>query len=348
MDKRHILLIGPLPPPNGGVSMHVHRLAKMLSGKYAFDYVDESKIVKPEYFNFRSLQLIRYLKKLRKSDLVYIHSGTPALQYFHIVAGRITGNRVVITLHAYPFRKKWLLRLFDRILFSLANEVILVNPLFKERISLPGKKCSIQNAFIPPVMEEESCLPDHIFQWIKTAVDNNHKVICSNAWRLDVFNNQDLYGLDLCIEVTARLLKKGYPVKFIFNIATIDRYATSYNQYQEKINTMNLSDNFLLINEQLSFVRLMEQSDVFVRPTNTDGDSLSIRESLFLGRKTLASDVVERPAGTILFKNRDIDDFEDKLQQALKEPCLGKSTIHEKEMEKYKSYYAEMIDRVLN
>ena len=348
MDKRHILLIGPLPPPNGGVSIHVHRLAKMLSGKYAFDYIDESKIVKPEYFNFRSLHLIRYLKKFLKSDLVYIHSGTPALQYFHLIAGKITGNRVMITLHAYPFRKKWLPRLFDRILFSWANEIILVNPLFKERISLPENKCSIQNAFIPPIMEEESCLPVHIGQWIKTAADSNYKLICSNAWRLDVFDNQDLYGLDLCIEVTARLLKKGCPVKFIFNIATIDKYAASYKQYQEMINTMNLGDHFLLINEQLSFVRLMEQSDVFVRPTNTDGDSLSIRESLFLGRKTVASDVVERPAGTILFKNRDIDDFEEKLQRALQEPGLDKSTFPEKEMEKYKSYYGEMIDRVLN
>lgn len=348
MGKRQILLIGPLPPPNGGVSIHVHRLAKMLSGKYVFDFIDESKMVKPEYFNFRRLQLVRYLKKLIKSDLVYIHSGTPALQYFHIVAGKITGSRVMITLHAYPFKKKWLPRILDRILFSLANEIILVNPLFKERISLPAKKCSIQNAFIPPIMEEESCLPDHIAQWIKTAADNNHKVICSNAWRLDVFNNEDLYGLDLCIEVTDRLLKKGYLVKFIFNIATIDKYAASYKQYQEKINSMNLDNHFLLINEQLSFVRLMEQSDVFVRPTNTDGDSLSIRESLFLGRKTLASDVVQRPAGTILFKNRDIDDFEEKLQLVLKEPLLDKSTIHEKEMENYISYYGKIIDRVLN
>ena len=46
-----------------------------------------------------------------------------------------------------------------------------------------------------------------------------------------------------------------------------------------------------------------------VRPTNTDGDALSIREAMYFKISVIASDVTTRPENTIIFKNRDLDDF---------------------------------------
>jgi len=42
--------------------------------------------------------------------------------------------------------------------------------------------------------------------------------------------------------------------------------------------------------------------DVFVRPTRADGDALSVREALSLGRKVVASEVGQRPPGCLLFR----------------------------------------------
>ncbi|OFX24294.1 MAG: glycosyl transferase [Anaeromyxobacter sp. RBG_16_69_14] len=45
--------------------------------------------------------------------------------------------------------------------------------------------------------------------------------------------------------------------------------------------------------------------DVFVRPTRADGDALSVREALSLGRKVVASEVGQRPPGCLLFRAGD-------------------------------------------
>jgi glycosyltransferase involved in cell wall biosynthesis len=44
---------------------------------------------------------------------------------------------------------------------------------------------------------------------------------------------------------------------------------------------------------------------VFVRPSRADGDAVSIREALQAGVPVVASDVVERPDGAVLFRTGD-------------------------------------------
>ena len=44
----------------------------------------------------------------------------------------------------------------------------------------------------------------------------------------------------------------------------------------------------------------MAACDVFVRPTLADGDSVSVREALALGRKVVATAVGHRPADVLL------------------------------------------------
>ncbi len=46
---------------------------------------------------------------------------------------------------------------------------------------------------------------------------------------------------------------------------------------------------------------VVAESDVFVRPTLADGDAISVREALALGRPTVASAVGVRPASALLF-----------------------------------------------
>ena len=59
-------------------------------------------------------------------------------------------------------------------------------------------------------------------------------------------------------------------------------------------------------------------SDLTLRATNTDGDALSIRESLFLNTPIIASNATSRPTGTIVFDSRSQDDLNAKVLHELK------------------------------
>jgi hypothetical protein len=109
------------------------------------------------------------------------------------------------------------------------------------------------------------------------------------------------------------------------------------------IKKLNLNECFLLLNENLSFVRLIEQADIVLRPTNTDGDALTIREALYLNKTVIASDVVKRPSGTILFKSRDTNDLEIKIMENISRI----SQMPEKQLNDQKkedlTYYCDLI-----
>jgi glycosyltransferase involved in cell wall biosynthesis len=336
MDKR-ILLVGPLPPPSGGVSVHIQRLSNVLKNDFEVDFIDEAKSVKKEYFNLRNMGLWGYFKKVKKADLIHIHSGASFLRIFHIMIGRLLRKKIVLTLHYYPIRKRKLLRFIDELFYQLAHKVIVVNSNIFQNISLPRNKCVVNNAFLPPVMEDEPELPSNVVNWINNAKKHQKIILCANAWRLDTFNKYDLYGLDMCIEITRRLLTEEFDVSFVFNVSTIDKSGELFQKYHALIEKLDLRDNFFLISEKLSFVRLIEHADIIIRPTNWDGDSLTVREALMLGKPILASDIVERPVGTALFKTRDISDLEIKLKQLL---TLG-STANSSDGVGYKNGYAD-------
>ena len=62
-------------------------------------------------------------------------------------------------------------------------------------------------------------------------------------------------------------------------------------------------------------------SRLFVRPTRTDGDANSIREALYLGVPSIASDAAPRPDGVRTFRSGDLDDFEREVRRALDQPA---------------------------
>jgi glycosyltransferase involved in cell wall biosynthesis len=134
----------------------------------------------------------------------------------------------------------------------------------------------------------------------------------------------------------------------IFNVSSTDKFGEKYQQYQRQIIELGLQDVFLLCNVQMSFVRLIEMADMVVRPTNTDGDALTIKEALYLGKPVLASDVVKRPDGTNLFKNRDVADMADKMAVMLER---NKNNFHDSGDDskiRYYDLYRNLVNSVLS
>jgi len=317
----------------------------MLGNEYEFDFVDEARMIKEEYFNLRRLRLLSYFRKTRNSDLLWVHSGTSFLKIFHIVTGKLFHKKVVLTIHAYPHRKNVLLYYLDKVFFNMADRIVVVNSEITSRIKIPERKCAVMNAFLPPVMEDEPGLPLYIEEWISAKRKKGMLIVSSNAYRLETYKGEDLYGLDLCIEAARRLSGESPEFTFIFNVSVLDDFKETYDRYKEIIRESGLKDNFLLTNENLSFVRLMEQSDIVLRPTNTDGDSLTVREAIYLEKTVIASDVVKRPAGTLLFRSRDVEDLADRLIEVVSKKDLMLEQAQPEII--YKTFYTELIDKTL-
>ncbi len=347
--NKRVLLIGPYPPPYGGVSVHILRFKNLLKDGFNFNIVDESSLKKNEYFNLRSLQIFTYLKAINNTDIIIIHSGNLFVRIFHVFMGKIFSRKTILVLHGFISKPPKIVFRFLGLLYRTADLIIAVNSDIKFRLKLPERKCIIKEAFIPPNIDQEPELPLNISNLLYKFKKQGIRIVCANAFRLETFQNQDLYGLDLCIEVTKRLVEKKVPFIFIFVVSTIEQNSELYFKNEALIKDLNLSEHFFLINEKLSFVKLMLESDVILRPTNTDGDSLTIREALYLNKKILTSDVVERPTGVKLFQNRNIDDLEIQLETLLSEKidntinCIKKENYINVELKKF---YSDLINKI--
>lgn len=347
--KKRILITGPVPPPAGGISIHIWRLKYLLQDEYELDFIDESSIMKKGIFNIRSYNPFAYLNKIIKADLIYVQSGSTYLRLFQLLMAKCFFKKIILTLHSYPSKKNKILYFIDSSIFNFAKQIIVVNENILPRISLPVEKCIIKNAFLPPLLKNEPELPEIIVEFLEKAKAEGKTIICSNASRLDLYNNEDLYGMDMCLEVTQRMNKKGVPVFFIFIVSSIDS-KNIYENYSAKIKDLQIEDTFLLLNIKLSFVKLIQQANIVVRPTNTDGDALTVREALFMNKIILASDVVIRPVGTHLFKNRDVNDFENKLEELIQQNKLPQQKVITDEnnsFNEYRLFYTNLINSVL-
>ncbi|MDD2595639.1 MAG: glycosyltransferase [Bacteroidales bacterium] len=346
--KKTILIIGSSPGHIGGVGIHLSRLVENLRDLYNFDYVDESKTRLPNYYNLRSFNLLKYLKKVLHADIVHIHSSTFFLRAFHIVICKLFFRKhIIVTIHHNPIVEGKFGNKVNTIVLPFCQKVIFVNKEGYNMFNLKKRKSRylVFPAFIPPIIDKEKILPEGLLEWILNKKKENYSIISSNAWKLVISKGEDLYGIDMCIELMKALLLKGEKCAFIFVLSNPKENVELLNIYKQKIKDYQLYDVFLIWEDSISFVRLIQESDLIVRPTNTDGDALSIREALFLNKQIVASDVVDRPEGTIIFHVRDNDDFCDKVSYALKQ---GNVETSGNKIDYYLNFYRELYSQWTN
>jgi len=310
-DKKRLLIIGPAPYDMGGVSIHIRRLSYVIKDNFTINYINEGRNHYNDIFSLRSLNVFQYLKLVLNADIIHIHSGSVLLRLFHIFVCRIILRRkTVLTIHRDVTIEKYLW--LTKSLVDKCQHVITVNSKSYDILYRKSKcKYHLMPAFLPPIIETEEELPSDVTNWLyKCRQIKDSVIMVSNAWNLILHNNCDLYGLDMCIELIKKLIdnnKTNYYLLFV--LATNTNQKQLQEEYERFISENGLNDNILIWNSGLSFVKLIQESDIVLRTTNTDGDALSIREALYYGVNVIASDVVSRPEGTTLFKTRDLDDL---------------------------------------
>jgi hypothetical protein len=322
-------------------------LQHLLKNEFNLDFIDESSSKNKSYFNIKSLNLFVYLKKINNTDLVFIHSGNRLFKKLHIILGKLFGKKVIITIHGYGKKRSFFFRLYDQMIFNLANKIIIVNPEIRQKVNLKESKIVIKNAFLPPILNEEPNLSNVIESRLIESKQQNKTIVCANASRLDNFNGEDLYGLDMSIEATKMLVDAGIAVDVIYIVSSLDTGEEKFQKAQYLIQQYQIQSSFFLIHEKASFVKLIEQSDMVIRPTNTDGDSLTIREGLYLNKIVLASDVVQRPEGTKLFKTRNTADLFEQMKELITLKNTVNNQSHKASVEN-EQFYSTLLNEIYN
>jgi len=305
---KHIYNIGIYPPPYGGVSNHIKRLSEFLSNneiKNSIIYNSEILYNDEKFISFSFKNIIKLLISKKKQ---IFHSHDYNLKRLFILYLLSFRNKTILSFHNERFLDYvkslgFIKGKFYYLLLSKINFIIVDNNKCEKLIKnlVNHDRIKVIPEFIPPL--EIPPLPDKILQIIK----NKKLVLSSNAFRISFHNNEDLYGIDLLIDLTSLLKNDGYDFVFIFLLPDIGDHEY-FKKLNTKISQLELNEHFIFITEPLEeAASLWKHSDIVFRATNTDGNSLTILEALSLNKIVIASDCVERPENTILFKTRDLN-----------------------------------------
>ena len=316
--------IGPLPPPLGGISVYLYRLSKLEKKSIFLDQKEFQKFFKSSFwfikqiFNFNKKNYVCHSHSLYIRLMLYFLSFLSIHEFSLIIHGR----SLIEQYNKSNFFMKFLIgKMLKR-----AEFIQVVNNDFRVFINSLGiktKRIFVKNAFLPPPIEEESKILNTYDGSLINFLQIKKPLITANAYALVFHSEQDLYGLDMCIELT-KLLKKDYPnIGFLFALADEKRNPIYLEKMKNKVKELKLQENFYFMIGQKELWPIFRKIDLMVRPTNTDGDSISIREALHFNTLVVASNITTRPEGCILFQNRDLNDFYNKCKLSLKKIQLS-------------------------
>lgn len=322
-----IIQVGPYPPPLGGISMYVKRIKQNL------DLKNIDNIVLNVYSDNNYQYFNNNIKKVKLKKLfIYIMKNNEENTIFHYNITGFKGKLYVFLLNKIcKFKGKKIITLHGD-----CNELFLKKKISMRKIlnsfdiiicvKKGDKKCLIENgvrtsiyeipAYINPVLNqnEYNSIPKNI----KSFIENSKFLICANG-AIRFHDGQDLYGLDILINFMKKIKFEFPNVKLLFCLLSKSFQNKKESEYYKKIKNdilkFELQSNILIYEvKDTEFAPILSKSKLFIRPTNTDGDAISIRESLYLNIPCIASDIVVRPKNVILFKNRDVDSLYEKFK----------------------------------
>lgn len=318
-----VLLIGPYPPPHGGVSVHVAlaNLALKQAGTLCRVLnIDRRAVESEEYIWIRGRwDLLRtLLRHAREGWILHCHTHGHSLKSWFLALGcgfvGLLGPGALLTLHSgivpeYLRRGRIGPRFLARLACFLCARVICVNSDIRQSLvslGVPAGRLLVLPAFLPSSAPAVP-VPAFVERWIRL-----HQPLLA----VTLFFRQE-YGFELLLEALARLRPRHSGLGCLV-MGSGERRKEAQQQLQRR----GLEDNILLLGDVPHdlCLTLISLSDLFVRPSFKDGDALSVREALRLGVPVVASDVSTRPPGTLLFQTGNAEDLAAKIEQGLAQP----------------------------
>jgi glycogen(starch) synthase len=316
MARLRIGLIGWAPPPWGGVSVHVSRLARRLSAD-GFDVVlidlsrESDDVAGVTHVRVRRRPwLVEAAAAARRErcDLVHLHTiGVDVRSVCEMAALQETHRiPVFVSIHSLRPDEGRFAQTRARLFAACCNRlprVIASGAAVADRLASLGVLPHRVQTVLPHI--RETAAPPSLPASVAAFAAAHQPLVTAGANALRWWRGQDLYGFDLFVEAAA-VVRARYPqAGFIFLLPRVGDVGVA-EAALARAEALGVRDAIHVVGEPLAdAASLWGRGDVFVRPSRDDGDALSIREALDLGVPVLASDAVPRPAGVRLFRTAD-------------------------------------------
>lgn len=315
-DPATIALIGPYPPPYGGVSTHIQRLRCRLkhAGFAAPVWRQPSPDAPADSDDDIHLLPARRRPACYAGWLLDSRRRIPAdIAHFHelrayalwALATLRRQHRVVITVHNQFVME-------DRRLFSRLSQwavrraagypgarFIAVNPRISrqlQELGVPAGQVSVVPAYLPPPVCQST---DQLPRAIRTFAAQHRPLMTVYGIRCErTAEWGDLYGFETAIRTLANL-RLQYPYLGLVVLSPGNGDRPYLRELKQLAVHLGVPDRVLWWVDPIPEASsLWALSDVYLRPTATDGDALAVREALDRGVPVVATDVCERPQGT--------------------------------------------------
>jgi glycosyltransferase involved in cell wall biosynthesis len=321
VDDLDILILGPIPPPFGGISVHLSRLVPKLQrsglkvgvlnhfGSTAMPFVMAALSRNP-------LNYYRVPKRFPARIVHYHHSRWPYLVALALGKGS-SPARYILTLHSGDIQKhfpssksrtpfvgwitRWALRHFDTI--------ICVDPKIASFIRghLDRQRLEVLPAFL------ES--PDHEAEEYDATIETflkSGRVLVVAAYGVQFLQDgREVYGVDTAVEAFSELAQEQEDLRLVIFVArrpSRGKPRRHLARLERRLEEAGVRDRVLIVFD-CPLVPALRENSVFVRPTRAEGDAVSVREARRAGIPVIASDVVRRPRGVILFSGDDVTEL---------------------------------------
>jgi len=298
-----VLLLGPYPPPQGGVQTNLVAIREYLLARgVPCKVINLTRHRQPErdglYFPRNAKVLVRLLFGL-DYDIAHLHLGGdlhPRLLVLTLLIGWLPGRKTVLTFHSggYPSSEmgkktgQWslaglALRSLDR-LIGVNQELAG----FFARLGVPQRKIRVVCPFADARFDPSVPLPAELGSFFAA-----HQPLL-----VTVSGLEPEYDLPLQINAMEEILAV-HPKAGLAILGTGSKEA----ELQALIASKPYAKSILLAGDVAheSALRALSEADLFLRTTLYDGDSISVREALAIGVPSVVSDNGMRPPGVRLF-----------------------------------------------
>lgn len=314
-----VLLMGPYPPPHGGVQTNLVAIRNYLRARgipCSVINLTRFREGKDEgvYYPANPLEVLRLLLRL-EYDIIHAHIGgtfSLRLLLMGLACCLMPRSRTVLTFHsggypqsaegktASPFTLRgFIFRQFDRII-GVNRELV---ELF-ERFGVPRNRLHMILPHSVSLPSSDLALPNHLARFFQA---HSPKLVTVSGLEPE-------YDIPLQIEGLGSI-RERFPNAGLLIIGG----GSLEKELRREIEIKPYADHILMCGDvpHSATLRAIVEGDVFLRTTHYDGDSISVREALAAGTPVIATDNGMRPEGVHLIPRSDPSALSQTIERLL-------------------------------